>query len=198
MGLREVSKGNMVATQNTFQHFLPIVELCISAVTPIVVAILGVRLHHITKRFDHRQWRNQKLIEKRLDIYDDLAPLLNDNLCYFTYIGKWKEFSPVDIIQAKRVIDQKIYLAAPLFSPQFLEVCLAFQDLCYETFTGTGGDARLKTDFEKRKLYSFKPWEENWESCFSRQISDEHVIREAYQNLMDCFSDEIGINSEKD
>jgi len=188
----------MAVTQSSFQQYLPVIELIISTITPIVVAVLGVRLHHITKSFDHRQWRNQKLIEKRLDIYDDLAPLLNDNLCYFTYIGKWKEFSPVDVILAKRVIDQKIYLAAPLFSPNFLTICLAFQDLCYETFTGTGGDARLKTDFEKRKLYSFKPWEETWEACFSRELSDEQAIQTAYQKVMDCFSDEIGINSEKE
>jgi hypothetical protein len=188
----------MVATQAGFQQFLPIAELVASSITPIIVAILGVRLHHITKRFDHRQWRNQKLIEKRLDIYDSLAPLLNDNLCYFTYIGRWKDFSPVDIIQAKRVIDQKIYLAAPLFSPKFLEVCLAFQDLCYETYTGTGGDARLKTDFEKRSLYSFKPWNDSWKSCFSLDVSDPLAIQEAYQDVMACFSDEIGINSERE
>jgi hypothetical protein len=123
--------------------------------------------------------------------------LLNDNLCYFTYVGSWKEFSPEDIVKAKRIIDKKIYLAAPLFSKRFLKTCLAFQDLCYEIYTGTGRNARLKTSFEKRKEFSKQPWNEGWSACFSKEVSSQHSIRKAYQDVMTCFSDEIGINVDK-
>jgi hypothetical protein len=45
---------------------LEIVKLIISAITPIVVGILVWKLNEAVKRFEHRQWRNQKLIERRL------------------------------------------------------------------------------------------------------------------------------------
>lgn len=175
---------------------LEIIRLCVSALTPIFVAVLGIYIHRFTKRFEHLQWRNQKLIEKRLSIYDELAPLFNDNFCYFTYVGSWKEFSPEDIIQAKRKIDKKIYIAAPLFSKRFLKTCLIFQDLCYEIYNGTGRNARLRTDFEKRKEYDTKPWQDSWPECFSKDVSSQKSIKKAYQDIMDCFSDEIGINIE--
>jgi hypothetical protein len=36
--------------------------------------VLGIYIHRVTKRFEHLQWRSQKLVEKRLAVYDDLAP----------------------------------------------------------------------------------------------------------------------------
>ena len=43
------------------------------------------------------------------------APSLNDILCYFTYVGSWRDQDPPDVIRLKRSVDRKIYLPAPLF-----------------------------------------------------------------------------------
>ena len=69
---------------------LEITKLLAGLVTPAVLAFIGIYIHRITKRFEHLQWRSQKLIETRLKIYEELAPQLNDLLCYFTYVGCWK------------------------------------------------------------------------------------------------------------
>src|SRR5436190_72718 len=92
---------------------LEIVKLLVSVVTPLVVAVVGIYLSRVAKRFEHLQWRNQRLIEKRIVIYDDLAPHFNDLLCYFTFVGCWKELLPSDVVALKRTVDKKIYLAAP-------------------------------------------------------------------------------------
>ncbi|HEY3309678.1 MAG TPA: hypothetical protein VGJ93_14590 [Desulfuromonadaceae bacterium] len=81
---------------------LEVVKLISSSLTPLVIAGVGVYIHRLTKRFEHLQWRNQKLVEKRLNIYDDLAPLLNENLCYFTCVGSWKEKTPSEVIASKK------------------------------------------------------------------------------------------------
>src|SRR4051812_5961528 len=112
----------MILADSGSWNSLEIAKLIVAAITPIALACIGVYIHRLTKRFEHAQWRNQKLIEKRLAIYDDLAPLLNDNFCYFTYVGNWKERKPVEIIASKRNIDKKIHLAAPLFSAGFFQV----------------------------------------------------------------------------
>ena len=54
---------------------LEIVKLILTGFTPVILAFIGLFLNRQLKRFEHRQWRNQKLIEKRLVIYDDIFPL---------------------------------------------------------------------------------------------------------------------------
>jgi hypothetical protein len=175
---------------------LEITKLAVQAATPIVVTMLGLYLTQLAKRFDDRQWRNQRLIEKRIAIYDDLASDLNDLLCYFTFIGSWKELRPIDVIAMKRRIDKKIYLAAPLFSHQFFERSTEFINLCYATFQGWGVDARLRTAIGRRKEAAGANWQQNWDELFADDdITDPHEVRRAYQALMHCFSNEMGIAS---
>lgn len=174
---------------------LEIAKIVVSALTPLTIACLGVFIHRLTKKYELIQWKNQKLIEKRLAVYEDLAPLLNDNLCYFTYVGCWKEKTPKDIINAKRIIDKKIYISAPLFSPAFFEACMKMQHLCYETFNGWGQDARLRTRFSRRKEHSAVEWNAEWDLLFSENPIDSESVRKAYQKIMEIFSEEIGINT---
>ncbi len=167
-----------------------------SILLPVALAVLGIFVHRITKRFEHRQWRSQKLVDKRLAIYDQLAPLLNDVLCYFTYVGCWRDLTPPDVVTLKRSIDKKIHLAAPLFSPAFFEACQAFQALCFETHTGWGNAARLRTSLQRRKDGLGTVWQEQWDACFSKEAPDSAEVAAAYQRVMAVFSAEIGVSTE--
>jgi hypothetical protein len=154
---------------------LEIVKLIVQGITPILILALGLYVNRALKKFEHFQWRNQKLIEKRLQIFDDLAPHLNDLLCYFTYVGCWKDLTPLQVIQLKRTPDKKIFLAAPLFSPKFLSACANFIGLCYETYTGWGRDAKLRTKTERRQQ-AMGNWESPWSDMFSNDPSDPNQI----------------------
>lgn len=174
--------------------WLEVAKLAASLLTPVVVAIFGVYIHRVTKRFEQSQWRSQKLIEKRLTVYDDLAPLLNDLLCFFTYVGAWKEMDPPTAVALKRKVDKKIHLAAPLFSPGFFAVCMAFQNLCFETYAGWGVDARLRTQFKRRKDVWGTKWDTDaWEQLFSDEASDPQAIRAAYREVMEAFAADLGV-----
>lgn len=173
---------------------LEILKLAIAALTPILVAILGWYLTRVAKNFEYAQWRNQRLIDKRVHIYDDLAPQLNDMLCYFTFVGNWKEFTPHAVVELKRAVDKKIYLATPFFAPDFTEACSKFLGLCYTTFQNWGQDATLKTPLARRKEAAGASWKSEWDSCFSTESSSMEEIREAYQDIMSIFSREIGLN----
>lgn len=180
---------------------LEVMKLLVSGLTPVILAFIGLYLNRMLKKFEHRQWRNQKLIEKRLNIYDDLAPLLNDLLCYYTYIGSWKDFTPEQIVEKKRIIDKKLYIAAPLFSKNFFSEIMTFINLCFKPFQGWGHNAKLLTATERRKevfaKQGEKEWDKKWDELFitnANEVTDPQKIKESYFRIMKVFSDDIGLN----
>lgn len=175
-------------------NWLEILKLASSFFTPVILAIFGIYIHRITKKFELIQWRSQKLVEKRLAIYDDIAPLLNDLLCYFTYVGSWKDLTPPDVIQMKRILDKKMHLAAPLFSKSFFSSCMTFQNLCFETFTGWGRDALLRTQWKRRQEALEDSWKSDWNQLFSISTSDPKEIRKSYAKIMEAFATDIGVH----
>ena len=176
-------------------NWLEVAKLIAGLLIPIALALLGVYIHRVTKRFEHLQWRSQKLIEKRLAVYDDIAPHLNDLMCYFTYVGCWKDLAPPDVVALKRDLDKKIHLAAPLFSKPFFDACMKFQSHCFETYTGWGQDARLRTKWERRREAAGAKWKTEWATCFSESAAEPKEIRSAYRAIMEAFAMDIGVHS---
>lgn len=176
-------------------NWLEVAKLTAGALTPVALAALGVYIHRVTKSFENLQWRSQKLIEKRLSVYDDLAPHFNDLLCYFTYVGCWKELDPSVVLALKRTMDKKIHIAAPLFSTSFFEACENFQNLCFETYGGWGRDALLRTRFERRQQARPNDWKVEWNEYFGNSPADPKAIRGAYVEVMQLFATNIGVHS---
>ncbi|MBI3218417.1 MAG: hypothetical protein HYZ44_02800 [Bacteroidetes bacterium] len=175
---------------------LEVVKLLVAGLIPLILVVIGLFLNKMLKRFEHRQWRNQKLIEKRLSVYDDIAPLLNDLLCYYTYVGSWKDFTPHEIIQKKRVVDKKIHIAAPLFSSSLFTEVMTFINLCFKPFQGWGHDAKLLTDIQRRKEVFGDKWEKNWNALFitnNIEVTEPQKIKESYLKIMKVFSEDIGL-----
>ena len=170
-----------------------IVKLIAGLLTPATLAIFGIFVTRVTKRFEHAQWKSQKLIEKRLAIYDQLAPEFNDLLCYFTYVGHWRDLTPLQVIELKRSVDKKVYLAAPLFSEEFYFACRNLMKLCFETNAGFGRAALLRTDVGLRKVAQADAWEDEWNDMFSNEPTEPEVIGLAYQRVMRAFAVDIGV-----
>lgn len=180
--------------------WLEVAKLVAQVLTPAAIALLGVYIHRVTKRFEHKQWRGQKLIEKRLAIYDSLGPHLNDVLCYFTYVGAWKESTPEEIVALKRKIDKQMHLAAPLFSEEWFHAINKFQSICFKTFTGQGRDAELRTQLLPHYQYyrGSCQWQQSWDSLFSQDISDPNDVLDIYTKAMNAFSEDIGVHDKTD
>jgi len=177
-------------------NWLEVAKLVAGLLTPAALAMLGIYIHRVTRRFEHFQWRSQKLVEKRLAVYDDLAPQLNDLLCYFTYVGCWKELDPPAVVSLKRDIDKKIHLAAPLFSQGFFSACTEFQNLCFEAFVGWGQNARLRTESKRRCEARPTDWKSEWNVCFAdrESVSDPHAIKDAYRQVMRALAVDMGVH----
>jgi hypothetical protein len=177
-------------------NWLEVARLSAGLLTPVAVGFLGVYLNRVSKRFEMRQWQSQKLTEKRLAIYDELAPTFNDLLCFFTYVGSWRDINPPVVVSWKRVIDKKVNLASPLFSPEFHAACNALIAACYKTFNAWGQDPKLKTQFSRRKEHRAE-WNAEWEDCFApNDAIDPRAVQDAYRNVMQIFARDIGVNPE--
>jgi hypothetical protein len=80
--------------------------LAVTALTPITVAGLGFFVARTGRRLERVQWANQTVVTRRLEIFGQVAPKLNQLLCFATFVGGWKEIKPRDAIGLKREIDE--------------------------------------------------------------------------------------------
>lgn len=85
---------------------LEIARLVVGILTPLTLAVVGLLVNRYLKRLDMVQWKNQKLLEKRIAIYDLVAPQLNLLLCFYIWVGDWKSITPGAVVQAKRDLDK--------------------------------------------------------------------------------------------
>jgi hypothetical protein len=176
---------------------LEIAKLSIAALTPVFVAIVGFWLNRRLKSLEQAQWSQQKVIERRIKAYDDLATPLNQLFCFYCYVGTWKELSPPEVVQMKRKLDQTAYTSAPLFDDQFLPRYNALMDACFTILGEWGTDAKLRTLPDRREEAAHmagKPWRPTWESCFASRDEkcDPNQVKDAYADLMAYLAAAIG------
>jgi hypothetical protein len=173
--------------------WLEIAKLVVSFLTPVAIGLFSLYLRRLSRRMEDRQWVNQKVVEKRLEIYDQLAPQLNDVLCYFTFVGCWKDFDPPAMVEMKRSLDRKIHLAKPLFPAGFFVACQLFLRECFTRFSGPwGSDAQLRTTMDARIKAHPRPWQSNWADHFSKDHADPYKVQELYKDVMREFSACLG------
>jgi hypothetical protein len=179
---------------------LEVAKLLVSALTPLLLIIIGLWINRSLKRLDYLQWTNQKVTEKRIEVFEQLAPLLNDLLCYFTFVGCWKDLNAREVVERKREMDRIVHINAPLFSKEFGQRYHDFIEACYSTYMGWGKDAQLRTLSERRKEAAGTGWKSEWDDCFADEedCSDPDVVRSKYMLLMSCFSEELGVGLRTD
>lgn len=173
---------------------LEVVKLVVAALTPIAVAGIGFWLNGRLKSLEQAQWSRQKVVERRIKAYDEMAKPLNQLLCFFCYIGTWKELSPPELVKMKRELDQTAYVSAPLFDQNFLQRYNLLLDTCFETFSRWGKDAKIRALTERREQALGEAWKSEWKDCFSApdKASDTGEVRKAYGELMAYLGAAIG------
>ncbi len=95
----------MAASWNSLQ----IATLAVEALTPLTVAGLSLFIARASRRIEQVQWANQTVVTRRLDIFAQLAPGLNQLLCFATFVGGWKEIQPRQAITLKRQLVETMY-----------------------------------------------------------------------------------------
>jgi hypothetical protein len=176
---------------------LEVAKLIVSAVTPVVVVGLGVVVSRAARRLEHTDWANRVLIERRLALYSEMAPLLNDLYCFFRFVGHFRDIAPPDAIERKRGLDKTFFINRFLMDAKFSILYSDFMNSCFETYTGAGQGVKLRGTRRIHRLQR-EFWEEAWNDCYvtdSSKVVSPGTIEVRYEALMSFFAREIGVGS---
>ena len=179
---------------------LQVASLAVDALTPVAVAGLGVVFARTSRRIEQVQWANQTLVTRRMEIFAELAPGLNQLLCFATFVGGWKEIQPRQAIAVKRQLDEIMYANKVLFSDDLFAAYHAFMSTLFAMYATTDADAHLRAPVksqwgDRRNM----PWwdEASMTSLFSSanpaSIED---IQAAYDALAERFRADLYVTSQ--
>jgi hypothetical protein len=170
---------------------LKIIVLVFAVLSPLIIVFLALRFRRIKKKLIHEHHENQKLIEKRIEIYERIGPKLNDIFSFFSYTGNWKELSPPDIMKLKRELDKEITINTPLFSNDLIRKYNSFILLCFVSHSGWEHKEKIKSMYELRQEH-IADWKADWIPFFDTNNVVEGIkLKERYDGLMEYFKKEI-------
>lgn len=191
----------MVATAAQDPSWTEVVSAIAAILVPIAVVGIGYVINRQLRAFEDRQWRSQELIGARLRYYREIAEPLNDLMCYFTFLGAWKEMSPPDVVAKKRSLDKTFYTLVPFFDVDSKQRYLRFMELCFEAYGDWGADARLRTSCGGRKAATPESWKSEWDAMFAPDASVAPAvlteIRDAYNDTIAALVDDIQLTQSR-
>jgi len=165
----------------------------IAALAPFIIAFLVFRYNRIIKGLDKKYQTNQKIIEKRIEIYDRIGPKLNDIYCFYCYNGNWIEISPIDIVSLKKELDKDINVSAPIFSNDVGEKYIDFMRLCFVSFSGWEHKEKIKSLYEIRQEHNVE-WNDDWIQFFdTNNVVDAIKMKEGYNELLEYFKKDLSL-----
>jgi hypothetical protein len=171
---------------------LDVAQLVVSALTPIMLFVLGLLVTRATRRFEQAEWANRKVVERKLTLYEDMSPLINDLYCFFNLVGHFQEVTPPDAVSRKRALDRLFYTHAPLFGKEFKQRYESFMSACFQVFSAVAQDAKLKAPIDAQKRERTR-WDPSWDAMFAREMeTSENEFAKAHDELMETFAGEVG------
>lgn len=168
---------------------LEVTKLVVAVATPVAVLVAG----WLATRWLQRQVNtDDKLIEKRIVVFDKLAPGYNDLLTYLLFWGAWQEMGPDKVIETKRALDKGAHVYSWLFRGDVLGAHNELMELCFATFQEKGQPARIRSSAEPRRG---RPggWRPEWNDLFTGENSAERApeIKAAYEKVLRILATEL-------
>ncbi len=175
-----------------------IVTLVVDALTPITVVVLGVLFTRASRRIEQVQWANQTVVTHRLNVFDKLAPGLNQLLCFATFVGSWKEIDPRKAIAIKRDLDQTMYANKVLFSDELFGAYHRFMTVLFAMFGTTGADAKVRAPIESKwgSRRDLRWWDDAMSDLFTDDAAGLKEIQDTYDELSQQFRADLYVTSQ--
>ena len=168
---------------------MQIVTVVVDGLTPLTVAGLGFYIARASRRIEQVQWANQTVVTRRLDIFGQLAPGLNQLLCFATFVGGWKEIQPGKAITIKRQLDETMYANRVLFSPELFAAYHHFMATLFAMYATVGTDAQLRAPIDSKwgDRRNMPWWDESMTGLFNSNAASLDEIQAAYEQLAERF-----------
>jgi len=165
----------------------------IAALAPVIIAFLAIRYNRIIKGLKNKHQADQRIIKKRIEIYDRIGPKLNDILSFYCYSGNWKDLTPVDMLRLKKELDQDINIYSPVFSDDLSKKYIGFIHLCFVSFSGWEHKEKIKSLYEIRQEH-IAEWNDDWIQFFdTNNVVEAIKLRESHNELMEYFKKELSL-----
>ena len=79
--------GSMFVVDESSWNSLEVAKLVVGALTTLAVAVLGVLVAQASRRGEEAAWWSRRAVERLVELHKEMAPLLNDLLCFFRTRG---------------------------------------------------------------------------------------------------------------
>ncbi len=176
---------------DSMRETLEIGILAIAVLAIIALIYLSVRYRRIIKTLKKTYAEDQKIFEKRMEIYDRMGPKLNDLFCFYCYNGNWKEITPVDTLRLKKELDKDMQVHAPLFSEETSQKYQSFVQLCFVAHSGWEHEEKIKSLYDLRKD-NMDTWTDEWIPYFdTNNVVDAIRMKERYDALVESFGRDL-------
>ena len=180
-----------------------VATLAVAALTPLTVAGLGYFVARTGRRIERIQWANQTVVSRRLEIFGQVAPGLNQLLCFATFVGGWKEIDPRQAIAVKRKLDETIYANRLLFSDTLFTAYHSFMTAMFAMYATTDADALLRAPIDSiwgdRRNMTW--WTEATDGLFEHDADADSMasierIQDAHDRLAQAFRADLYVTHE--
>lgn len=176
-------------------------KFILSIFTTVFTALLTIGILYYGNKIENSKWKNQTLISKKIELYDNMMPKLNDILCYFNQYGTYKDYTPLEIIKLKRELNKTFYTNKSFLPKSLQKEYIKFIDtLCFEPYGGSW-DSRLRMNavYNRRgyiEQHGDSLWNEQWnKKLFTGEKSDRITISKSYDKIMTLFVDDIDLKN---
>ena len=171
--------------------WLEYAKLAVAALTPIMTGIVGIILVRLGTKLDVTKQLHGELLRKGLQLFEEVAPSLNDIFCFFQAVGHWAELNPEEVIKRKRAIDRTIQVNRYLFRSDFWDAYQRFEQSHFEMFAAVGKPARLRIDLPYMRERIGDYFKSEWLALISEKPGNHDEQRKHYQALMSILGNEI-------
>ena len=172
-------------------EWLEYAKIGVAALTPIMTGVVGIILVRLGTRLDATKQLHQELLRKRLQLFEDVAPKLNDVFCFFQAIGHWADLSPDEVIKRKRAIDRSIQVNRYLFRSDFWDAYQRFEQSHFDMFAAVGQPAKLRLDMAYVRERVGDYFKSEWAPFVSGKPGNHQDQSQHYQALMQILGKEI-------
>lgn len=188
---------------------LEVVSILVGVLTPVALALLGIAVTRNGRRaevaaaraardLEANQWANRRAVERLIELHKEMAPLLNDLLCFFLLIGHFRAIDPPHAIDRKRQLDRIFYVNEHLFDDDFRGKYLAFMSVCFALWESAGQDAKIKASAARLRgeRGPSVSWESHWDQLFAEVPASQQQFqaqRRAYDAVMSAFAAQLGL-----
>jgi hypothetical protein len=169
---------------------LQVAQLAVAALTPLAVLGLGLLVARNARRVESLQQANQTVVVRRLEVFGQVAPKLNQLLCFVAFVGRWKEITPADVLVLKRDVDEVMYTNRLLFSDALFAAYQAFMAQLFAMYATVDTDAliraRISSNLGNRRHLPW--WSPDMVAMFARdQICEPAEAQLVYDELSAAF-----------